>query len=105
MDIAKIVNKHKHNRTCRKYNTKCRFNYPKYPSTRTIITQSSEILYENESNKLQDDLEEHHKWLSDKMISNNKILQCVRELLEEYDKLEPGDKNLLKWKVNQPMIQ
>ena len=27
-NIAKTVNKHKHNRTCRKYNTKCRFNYP-----------------------------------------------------------------------------
>ena len=96
VDIAKTVNKHKHNRTCRKYNTKCRFNYPKYPSTRTIITQSPEIFYKNELNKFQDDLEAHDKWLSDKMISNNKILQCVREVLEAYDKLEPGDKKLVE---------
>lgn len=61
VDIAKTVNEHKHNRTCRKYNTKCRFSYPKYPSTRTIITQSPEIFYKNELNKFQDDLEAHDK--------------------------------------------
>ena len=63
VDIAKTVNKHKHNRTCRKYNTKCRFSYPKYPSSRTIITQSPEIFYKNELNNFQDDLEAHDKWL------------------------------------------
>ena len=59
-DIAKTVNKHKHNRTCRKYNTKCRFNYPKYPSMRTIITHSPEVFYKNELNRFQDDLEAHY---------------------------------------------
>ena len=43
--IAKTVNKHKHNPTCRKYNTKCRFNFPKYPSTRTIITKAPEVFF------------------------------------------------------------
>ena len=28
VEIASTVNKHTHNKTCRKYNTRCRFNYP-----------------------------------------------------------------------------
>lgn len=30
---------HNHSKTCRKYGTKCRFNFPRLPSTRTIIAQ------------------------------------------------------------------
>ena len=30
------------------------------------------------------------------MISNNKILQCVREVLEAYDNLESGDERLVQ---------
>ena len=39
-DVAKIaseVNKHAHTRSCRKYDSQCRFQFPKFPSTKTII--------------------------------------------------------------------
>ena len=55
-----------------------------------------EIFYKNELNEFQDDLEAHDKWLSEKMISNNKILQCAREVLEAYDNLAPGDEKLVQ---------
>ena len=40
-DVSKIVldvNKHSHTKACRKYDSSCRFNCPRYPSTRTIIS-------------------------------------------------------------------
>ena len=37
--IAKEVNQHRHTKTCRKYNTICRFKFPKLPSYRTIIAR------------------------------------------------------------------
>ena len=54
------------------------------------------FFYNNELNKFQDDLEGHDKWLSEKMRSNNKILQGVKEVLEIYDKLEPGHEKLVE---------
>ena len=38
VEIATTVNQHKHNGTCKKYRTSCRFHFPKIPSIRTIIT-------------------------------------------------------------------
>ena len=37
--IAEEVNVHHHTKTCRKYNETCRFNYPRFPSHKTIIAQ------------------------------------------------------------------
>jgi hypothetical protein len=37
-NIASQVQFHNHSKSCRKYNTICRFNFPKYPSEKTIIT-------------------------------------------------------------------
>ena len=36
-EIAQEVNKHHHTKTCRKYDTTCRFNYPRFPAPETII--------------------------------------------------------------------
>ena len=38
-DIVKEVQIHHHTKTCRKYGSKCRFNFPKFPSEETIIAQ------------------------------------------------------------------
>ena len=38
-DKVKEVQTHHHTKTCRKYDTTCRFNYPKWPSLRTIIAK------------------------------------------------------------------
>ena len=45
VEIARTVNQHRHSRTCRKYKTSCRFNYPKLPSVETVITKPPEIFY------------------------------------------------------------
>ena len=37
--IASKVNQHHHTKTCRKYNTVCRFNMPKLPSKETLIAR------------------------------------------------------------------
>ena len=37
--IAEKVNKHHHTKTCRKYNTVCRFKMPKLPSHQTLIAK------------------------------------------------------------------
>ena len=37
--IAQEVNKHHHTKTCRKHDSTCRFNYPRYPSPHTIIVE------------------------------------------------------------------
>merc|ERR1712082_536419 len=45
-EVAKIateVNKHHHTKTCRKHGSTCRFNYPKYPSPHTIVTQPCQV--------------------------------------------------------------
>ena len=38
-DIVKEVQIHYHTNTCRKYGSKCRFNFPKFPSEKTIVAQ------------------------------------------------------------------
>ena len=37
-DIAAEVQCHSHSKSCKKYGTNCRFNYPKFPSEKTFIT-------------------------------------------------------------------
>ena len=37
--IAKDVNVHHHTKTCKKYNQTCRFDYPRYPSYKTVISK------------------------------------------------------------------
>ena len=45
-DIVKEVNVHHHTaKACRKYGTECRFNFPKFPIHRTIISVPSTIVY------------------------------------------------------------
>ena len=50
--IAKEVNRHAHTKSCRKYDGECRFNFPKYPSVRTIIATPLCGLGENEKNDM-----------------------------------------------------
>ena len=39
VEIAATVNSHRRNKSCRKYNTACRFYYPKLLSARTLLTK------------------------------------------------------------------
>ena len=41
-DVAKLVmevNVHHHTKTCRKYDSSCRFNYPRFPTPNTIVAK------------------------------------------------------------------
>ena len=54
-DVSRMVlevNKHCHTKTCRKYDCPCRFLYPRYPSTRTIIAEPIHNKTEKEVNEL-----------------------------------------------------
>ena len=52
-EIAKQVNTHHHTKTCKKRNTKCRFNFPRFPSLRTILAVPLRHKYSgDEKNKI-----------------------------------------------------
>ena len=42
-DIAKAVNCHRHTKSCRKYNTSCRFFFPKFPVWTTLIASPCKL--------------------------------------------------------------
>ena len=105
VDIASTVNKHKHSKSCRKYrNNKCRFNYPKLPSRRTIITKALEIYYKDELSSRQSDIEVKDKWLTERMKTNNNILENIKEILASYDGLQEDDSKL-KQMENQSLTE
>ena len=68
VDIVKSVNIHHHTRTCRKYDSSCRFNYPKLQTPKTIIAKP-----------LRGQKDEIRKTL----CKNNEILQKVSDVLME----------------------
>ena len=51
-DIVKEVNKHQHfTKSCRKKGPKCKYGFPRFPSTKTIICVPSRILYKDDEIK------------------------------------------------------
>ena len=50
--IVSQVQKHKHTKSCRKYNGSCRFGFPKLPSPKTFMTEPIKDMEEEEHEKL-----------------------------------------------------
>ena len=76
-DVSKIVlevNKHSHTKSCRKQENQCRFLFPRYPSTRTIIAVPIEGVT----------LEEKHKRLK----THKAILTKVGNILLDDEKIK-----------------
>ena len=48
------LQKHKHTQTCRKYGTVCRFNYPKFPSEKSLIARPRTFESKEEETKFMD---------------------------------------------------
>ena len=75
-DVVKIVlevNVHHHTKTCRKYDSSCRFNYPRFPTPKTIVAKPLKGKKEDVQ----------------KMMNNfNEILQKVSKILEEKEVIE-----------------
>ena len=72
-DICNCVNIHRHTKTCRKYETICRFNFAKFPIWKTLISKPINLpLLEKE----------------EKMGEYKKILKNVKAILEETELIE-----------------
>ena len=75
-DVAKLVtevNVHHHTKTCRKYDSSCRFNYPRFPTPNTIVAKP-----------FKGKKEERQKI----MANYDEILQKVFEVLKEKEVIE-----------------
>ncbi len=69
-EIANKVNVHRHSRSCHKKGTSCRFNFPRLPSLKTIISVPARILEKDEDKRK-------------KLIMDSKtILNKVKKTLE-----------------------
>ena len=72
--VAKEVNKHHHTKTCRKYDTTCRFSYPRLPAPYTIIVEPCKADTPAEKEKL--------------LLKYRKVLQKVQCVIEEEDAID-----------------
>ena len=83
--IAEKVNQHRHTKTCRKYQTVCRFKMPKLPSYETIIAKPIPKDYTEKTKKK---LQEEQRVIFKKVreILDNKA--AMEEILFEFPKTE-----------------
>ena len=83
--IAEKVNQHRHTKTCRKYQTVCRFKMPKLPSYETIIAKPIPKDYTEKTKKK---LQEEQRVIFKKVreVLDNKA--AMEEILFEFPKTE-----------------
>ena len=79
--IAKEVQIHHHTKTCRKYGSKCRFNFPRFPSIKTIIAQPLSM----------DDFSTEKEFEAE-LCNLEKVLENVKYVLDNMDDLFGKDK-------------
>ena len=92
--IVLEVNKHHHTKSCRKYDTSCRFLFPRYPSIKTIIAKPISGVSNEQKTKL--------------LQTFNKILMKVSEVLMDEDAVseilrtvgESENEDLQTYKIN-----
>lgn len=73
--IAEEVNQHKHTKTCRKYNTICRFKFPKLPAYYTLVARCPEAtMTEKERRKLEEEY--------------SKVIEKVQNVLSDNEKMK-----------------
>ena len=87
--IVEVVQRHNHTKACRKYGTKCRFYYPRFPSLKTIVSVPFNKL--GGSEKDQTEKLEKSKALLNKVVNileddeiMVKIMNIGIELIDEY---------------------
>ena len=71
--IVTEVNVHHHTKTCRKYDSSCRFNYPRFPTPKTIVAKPFKGSKEDRMKRMTD---------------YNEILQKISVVLEEKEIVE-----------------
>ena len=72
--IAQEVNRHHHTKTCRKHDTSCRFNYPRFPAPFTIIVAPCTAESQEERKKI--------------LAKNQQILVKVQAVLEDEEAIQ-----------------
>ena len=78
--IVTEVNVHHHTKACRKYGKTCRFDFPKFPTTRTIISIPARVLYQDETER-----EKHNK-------ECKQFLDKVKVVLNDEKKMDKVNK-------------
>lgn len=81
------LQQHDHTATCKKKNTECRFDFPKFPSERTIIAKPIEGNDEEKAKKLKEYAEilENAKTVLRNMPTAKELRKMSREEQEKYD--------------------
>ena len=75
--IVKEVNVHCHTKkACKKYGTTCRFNFPQYPTYRTIISTPSRVAYPDEDQRKLE------------MKKHTSLLKGVKKVLEDEETMK-----------------
>ena len=90
-EIAQKVNNHHHTKTCRKYDTVCRFNFPKLPSYETIIARPLPSDTTPEEKK---SIQERHKVVTKKVRKVLEDKEAMAAILEQFpatDEMTPDE--------------
>ena len=72
-DIVNEVQRHKHTKSCLKYNGNCRYGFPKLPSPETLVAQPIDTLYP----------EKDEKWKTKMKERALEVLGAARKLLDD----------------------
>ena len=93
VDIVKKVNIHRDTKSCRKYDNKCRYGFPRYPMWRTLLSRPLEVSGDD-GTQLQ---KNYKKVLKDvKELINDK--EVIKNILDEYPKDQ--DLTVEDYKIN-----
>ena len=84
--IVQEVNKHSHTKACRKYETSCRFNFPRFPSIRTIIAEPVKGMVDKER--------------KEKLKGYQETMRKVGDILKDGEKLRKSSKDLAHQSLN-----
>ena len=93
--IAQEVNTHNHTKTCRKYSSECRFNYPKYPSPETLIARPIRETGKEREKKI--------KEINTIMVKVKEVMlddELIEEILEEVPKISKDFKTDRKKRIS-----
>ena len=92
VEIVKSVNVHHHTKTCRKYDSSCRFNYPKPPTPTTIVAKPLKGSKDENSktlSKYQDIIQK----VTNVLIQEN----VVKEIMSDYTKEKENKSEHIKF--------
>ena len=78
VEIVQKVNQHRHTKACRKYDTNCRFSFPKYPVWKTLIAKPNSSISESEKAKFDKILKD----VKDILLDSN----LIHKIMSDYDK-------------------